>query len=107
MAMAGHAPGNHPLSASPRGNSHMNSADAASRKTPNRDSASDLERHDVGIQQIAQVYARAFLGAAESAGDVGDKVAELEALLDEVVRPNPQFAAVLASGLIAHEAKVA
>ena len=61
---------------------------------------------DVGIEQIADVYAQAFLGAAEAAGQTESLVEELDSLAADVLEPFPAFAAVLASAQVSHEEKV-
>ncbi len=61
---------------------------------------------DVRAQQIAGVYAKAFLGAAETSGATGDRVAEIEALVSEVFEKFPQFETLLSASLIKHEEKL-
>ena len=61
---------------------------------------------DVGVGHIANVYAAALLGATEKAGNSADVLAEYQSLVDDVLARQPQFAAVLASGLISHDEKV-
>jgi len=51
--------------------------------------------------QAAREYAAALLGAAEKEGAVDEAVADLDAFRDEVLAPNPRFAAVLASPQVA------
>ncbi len=58
---------------------------------------------DVRAQQIASVYAKAFLGAAESAGQLDERVSELEDFLRDVVNELPQFEALLSTYLVKHE----
>jgi F-type H+-transporting ATPase subunit delta len=64
------------------------------------------ERIDVGAQQVAAVYARALLGAAEKAGTTDRVVEEYRDVVEQVLRPNPKFAAVLTSGFVDHAEKV-
>jgi F-type H+-transporting ATPase subunit delta len=59
---------------------------------------------DVGAQQVATVYAKALLGAAEKAGQTDRAVEELAAVAD-VLAQFPKLEAVLASALVEHEEK--
>jgi F-type H+-transporting ATPase subunit delta len=65
------------------------------------------ERIDVGAQQVAAVYARALLGAAQNAGVTDQVVEEYRDVVEQVIRPHPRFATVLTSGFVDHEEKVA
>ncbi|MGD9721740.1 MAG: ATP synthase F1 subunit delta [Pirellulales bacterium] len=59
---------------------------------------------DVGAQQVATVYAKAFVGAAQTEGQVDAAVEELRAVaaaLDEF----PQLDNILGSALVEHEEK--
>lgn len=56
---------------------------------------------------VALTYARAFLGAAEKSGNVGEVVAELDSFASEVWTKLPQLAAVLSSGLVSADEKAA
>lgn len=59
---------------------------------------------NVGAQRVASIYAKAFIGAAEKAGQTDALIEELDsvaAALDQF----PKFEAVLASALIPHEEK--
>jgi len=60
---------------------------------------------DVGVEHIADVYAEALLGAAESAGQSDEVMADLDGLVDEVFAQSPQFEAVLSSVRISHDEK--
>jgi len=60
---------------------------------------------DVGVEHIADVYAKALLGATEAAGQTTAVLDEFDALLVEVLQRFPDFEAVLASGLIGHDEK--
>jgi len=60
---------------------------------------------DVGVEHIAEVYARALIGAADNAGVLDEAVDELEHLVDDVLVPNPQLEAILGSELVSHEEK--
>jgi F-type H+-transporting ATPase subunit delta len=59
---------------------------------------------NVGAQQVAAIYAKAFLGAAEKAG-VSDALVEELAAVSDVLDQSPKLAAVFGSALIAHEEK--
>jgi len=61
---------------------------------------------DVGVEQIADIYAKALLGATENAGNSAEVLEEFDALVDEVLDKYPDFEAVLISGLIGHDEKV-
>ncbi len=71
------------------------------------DGSNDGHALDVGAQQLATVYARALLDAAESAGTTEVILAELDSFVKDVVNPSPKFEAVLNSALISPEDKVA
>lgn len=60
---------------------------------------------DVGAQQVAAVYAKALLGAAENAGVTDVVLGELDSLLDDVLTAIPQLDAVLSSALVEPEDK--
>jgi F-type H+-transporting ATPase subunit delta len=62
---------------------------------------------DPRAEKIAAVYAEAFVGAAERSGQLADRVAELDAVIDEVLDRFPRFEAVLNSGLVSPEEKSA
>jgi F-type H+-transporting ATPase subunit delta len=57
-------------------------------------------------QQVAMVYAKAFLGATESAGQTEALLAELDSLIVDVLDKLPGLDSVLRSGLVSHEEKV-
>ena len=60
---------------------------------------------DPGAQRIAEVYAKAFLAAAEDAGVTQAAVDELTAVDSEVSSSFPRLSAVFASGFISAEDK--
>jgi len=62
---------------------------------------------DVGRQQLAAVYAHALVGAAEKAGQLEPVLAELSAVVTEVLDAHPQFDAMLASPRVDEEDKAA
>jgi F-type H+-transporting ATPase subunit delta len=61
---------------------------------------------DTSAMQVAGVYAKALLGAGESAGQTGALVTELDSLVVDVLDPLPKLDQVLASRMVAHEDKV-
>jgi F-type H+-transporting ATPase subunit delta len=62
---------------------------------------------DVAGQQVAAMYAKALLGATEKAGATEAVLDELSAIVTQALDPNPKFEAVIGSGFIDHEDKVA
>jgi len=62
-------------------------------------------RVDVSQQRIAAVYAKALLGACQTAGNTEQVVQQLESLLDDVLLPNRQFHQFLASDFVSAEDK--
>ena len=62
---------------------------------------------DPGAQQIAMVYAKAFLDAASKQGKAETVASELDSFLDDVLAKLPEFASVLASSLVGEEEKSA
>jgi F-type H+-transporting ATPase subunit delta len=52
---------------------------------------------DDGDAEAARAYAGALIGAAGKSGEVDAALADLVAIRDEVLAPNPKFAAILAS----------
>jgi F-type H+-transporting ATPase subunit delta len=60
---------------------------------------------DVGAQRVAQVYAEALLNAAEKKGQSNEIVTDLETLVGDVFRAEPQFEAFLSSGAIGRDRK--
>ena len=61
---------------------------------------------DIDTQQVAKVYAKALIGAAEGAGKTDALVAELDSLVSDVLNKNPELERILSSNFIAHEEKV-
>lgn len=62
---------------------------------------------DVGAEHVADVYAAALLGAAESAGATAAALEEFDSWIADVLAANPKLEAVLASALVSHEEKAA
>lgn len=60
---------------------------------------------DVGEEQLARIYAKAFLAATESLDQAG-LVEELESLIRDVVDKFPDFAVHLTTDLLSHEERV-
>jgi F-type H+-transporting ATPase subunit delta len=52
---------------------------------------------DIGKQQVAAVYAKALIGAAEKTGQTDDVVAELGSLVDDVLAKFPGFESTIGS----------
>ncbi len=52
---------------------------------------------DIGKQQVAAVYAKALLGAAEKASATGSVLEELDSLVDDVLDRFPEFEIVIGS----------
>src|SRR3990172_875731 len=61
---------------------------------------------DVGVQHVGDVYAQAFLGAAEEAGQTESLLAEFDSLLADVLNSFPRLEETLASSLVSHEETV-
>jgi len=60
---------------------------------------------DVAVEHIADVYGRALLGAAESAGAARAVLDEFDSLVADVLDRFPKLEAVLASGFVSEEEK--
>ncbi len=60
---------------------------------------------DVTEEQIARVYAQAFMGVANKAADTGSLVDELESFVTDVLTRFPRLEQVFRSGLVSHEHK--
>ena len=61
---------------------------------------------DVGVAHVADTYARALLGASESAGQTRQVLDEFDALVADVLAGFPKLEAILASALVAHDEKL-
>ncbi len=66
----------------------------------------DTNKFDVGGQQVAAVYAKAFLGAVGAEGDLVSLVDELEAVVSEGVLKQSGFQELLENELVAPVDKV-
>ena len=62
---------------------------------------------DVTVEQLARVYAQAFLGVASKSSDSDALVSELNSLVSDVIDPNPKLVNVLESSLVSPEQKEA
>jgi len=60
---------------------------------------------DVGVEHIADVYAKALLEAAENAAVTAAVLDEFDALVRDVLEPNPKLREILGSALISHDEK--
>jgi len=60
---------------------------------------------DIDTQQVAKVYAKAFVGAAETAGKTDIAVTELSSLISDVLDKNSELERILASSFISQEEK--
>jgi F-type H+-transporting ATPase subunit delta len=58
---------------------------------------------DVSVEHIADVYAAAFLEAAENASQVPALLAEFDSFIHDLLDKLPKFEAVLSSTMISHE----
>jgi F-type H+-transporting ATPase subunit delta len=61
---------------------------------------------DIGMQNVAAAYAKALFHAAEKAGALDAVVADLEAVLDEIVAKIPKLVDLLVSDLFSPESKM-
>jgi F-type H+-transporting ATPase subunit delta len=60
---------------------------------------------DVTEEQVARVYAQAFMGAAAKSADPTGLVDEVETIVDDVLRNSPQLEKVLRTELVGPEEK--
>jgi F-type H+-transporting ATPase subunit delta len=60
---------------------------------------------EVNTQRIARVYAEALFRAAEQHGQADEMAAELQALIDDVIKRDPFFEEFLASGAVDRKRK--
>jgi len=63
------------------------------------------ETVDIGKQQVAAVYAKALIGAAEKAGKTSDVIDELDSIVDDVLAKSPDFEATIGSSRLSIEEK--
>jgi F-type H+-transporting ATPase subunit delta len=72
------------------------------------DSAQNADKQqtvNVGAQQVARIYAKAFLPVAEKSGQAQSLVDELGAVVREVLDRSPELEQVFASALVSAEEK--
>lgn len=62
---------------------------------------------DVAADQVADVYAKAFLGAAEAAAQTDVRVGAFDRLIRETVETHPDFLQLLGSAFLSREEKEA
>ena len=60
---------------------------------------------DIGRKQIARVYAKALIGAAEKSGATDSLIVELDSLVDDVLGKFPGFEATLSSPRLSPDEK--
>lgn len=65
------------------------------------------EKGDIGKQQVAAVYAKALIGAAEKSGKTDSVVEELASLVDDILVKFPGFEATIGSPRLSPEEKTA
>ncbi|HJS08753.1 MAG TPA: F0F1 ATP synthase subunit delta, partial [Pirellulales bacterium] len=61
---------------------------------------------NVGSQNVAAVYAKAYLGATEAAGSTDAALAELESLVSDVLDKLPRLDAIFSSRLVSADQKI-
>ncbi len=72
----------------------------ADQKTPKHETVMDVTQ-----EQVARVYAQAFLGVVSQAANAGDLVNELVSVVDDVLDRFPKLDQTLQSSLVAQEQK--
>jgi F-type H+-transporting ATPase subunit delta len=65
------------------------------------------DTENVGSQNVAAVYAKAFLGATEAAGTTDAALAELDSLVSDVLDKLPRLDAIFSSALVSADQKIA
>ncbi|MBN2578251.1 MAG: ATP synthase F1 subunit delta [Pirellulales bacterium] len=80
-------------------------SDAKDLNAEHAQTAAQIEP-DVGVEHVADVYARALFSAAQRAGQTAAIDGEFDALFSRVLDPFPRFEAVLASAMVSHEETV-
>lgn len=77
-----------------------------SQDLPQREAQLAAKLHaDVTVEHLADVYAEAFLGAAQGAGQMDALLEEFDSILTDVLGQFPDLERVLASALVSHEEK--
>jgi len=69
--------------------------------------AETTRQFDVGAQRVGSLYARALLGAGNAANQTDAVLAELDALVDDLLTRWPDLQQVFASVMVSHDDKVA
>jgi F-type H+-transporting ATPase subunit delta len=69
--------------------------------------AADRLDAEIGLDRVAEVFARAVLGAAQCAGCLEAVMGELDEAVGRILAPDPRVAAVLASADVPDEEKAA
>lgn len=69
--------------------------------------AESTRHFDVGAQRVGSLYARALLGAAGAAGQTDAVLAEIDALVDDVLARWPDLQQMFSSVMVSHEDKLA
>ena len=62
---------------------------------------------DVGVEHVANVYAKALLGTTERAGQTESAIEDFDAVMTDVIARFPKLEAVLDSALVRPEEKAA
>ena len=70
---------------------------------PSQSAANQGDDVDVAAMGVGALYAKALLGATESAGNTEAVLVELDSLVDDVLIPHPKFEAILASNMVSDE----
>lgn len=73
---------------------------------PNDNHEAHWSTADVGSQRVARLYAEALLNAAQKRQQADEVLAELEALVGDVLKADPQLAEFFASRAIGRDRKV-
>jgi F-type H+-transporting ATPase subunit delta len=84
--------------------SHRWGMEMSHRRGEDAKAAAQIEA-DVAVEQIADIYGQALLGAAENAGRTEEVLEEFDRLTTDVLEQFPKLEAILASALISHEEK--
>jgi F-type H+-transporting ATPase subunit delta len=73
--------------------------------SPSTDGDARKPQADVRHEQVAAVYAKALLGAAEKAGQAEAVVRDVDAVVNEGLDKFPELESALSSALVGHEEK--
>ncbi|MEA1951877.1 MAG: ATP synthase F1 subunit delta [Planctomycetota bacterium] len=61
---------------------------------------------DVGREHVGSIYAEALLASAQKADALEEVMETFDSLVDDVLAASPEFEAILASQLVAHDEKI-